>query len=195
VVGGDPLVTATSHAPPLDFDGIEDVLEALRERGHRISAPRRLVLEALFAAEGPVSAQFIADGLDGRQETLDRTSVYRNLEQLEELGVVRHVHLGHGPSLYRLVNSGDDEYLACERCGRVTSVDPTQLDPVRDQIRERFGYEARFGHFPVVGLCPRCAAGGSPTAGSRAGAEGEQQHSHGDYVHSHPHSHGREHSH
>jgi hypothetical protein len=107
---------------------------------------------------------------------------------------VRHVHLGHGPSLYRLVNSGDDEYLACERCGRVISLDPSELDPVRDQIRERFGFQARFSHFPVVGLCRRCAAAGSGRSGT-PGPTAEQQHSHGDYVHSHPHRHGHQHSH
>ncbi len=190
-------MTEAPQTPALQFEGIDEVLAALRDQGHRISTPRRLVLEALFAAEGPVSAQFIAEGLDGKTTALDRTSVYRNLEQLEELGVVRHVHLGHGPSLYHLVGAGEREYLACERCGRVTSVDPGELDPVRNQIRKRFGYEARFSHFPVVGLCRRCASGDSDQAGERVdpGAGAEHQHSHGDYVHSHPHPHGPSHSH
>jgi Fur family ferric uptake transcriptional regulator len=179
-------VTVSPQAEPLEFKDIDDVLTALRERGHRISAARRLVLEALFAAEGPVSAQFIADGLDGSQAELDRTSVYRNLEQLEQLGVVRHVHLGHGPSLYHLVGGGEREYLACEGCGRVTSVDPSELDPVRDRVRKQFGYEARFGHFPIVGLCRECASGGT----HRGKGAADHEHSHGGYVHSHPHSHG-----
>jgi Fur family transcriptional regulator, ferric uptake regulator len=182
-------VTESPHATPLQFDDIEDVLAALRERGHRISAARRLVLEALFAAEGPISAQFIADGFDGEMTELDRTSVYRNLEQLERLGVIRHVHLGHGPSLYHLVGAGEKEFLACERCGRVTSVDPSELEPLRDQIRKRFGYEARFGHFPVVGLCPECAAKPAGKRSLEHSGEGDE-HSHGDYVHSHPHPHG-----
>jgi Fur family ferric uptake transcriptional regulator len=188
-------MTVSPQAEPLDFENIEDVFAALRERGHRISTPRRLVLEALFAAEGPVSAQFIADGLDGKLAELDRTSVYRNLEQLEELGVVRHVHLGHGPSLYRLVGDGETEYLACERCGRVTSVEPSELDPVREQIRKEFGYEANFGHFPVVGLCRRCSAEAAGKSRGRAKPGAEHQHSHGGYVHSHPHRHGAGHSH
>jgi Fur family transcriptional regulator, ferric uptake regulator len=180
-------VTESPQAPPLQFEDIDDVLAVLRERGHRISAARRLVLEALFAAEGPVSAQFIADGLNGAKTELDRTSVYRNLEQLEQLGVIRHVHLGHGPSLYHLVGAGEREYLACEACGRVTSVDPSELDPVRDRVRRQFGYEARFGHFPIVGLCRECAA---KPGGKASNAAGQHEHSHGDYVHSHPHSHG-----
>lgn len=187
-------MTVSPKADPLAFEDIDDVLAALRERGHRISAARRLVLEALFAAEGPVSAQFIAEGLDGEQTELDRTSVYRNLEQLEQLGVVRHVHLGHGPSLYHLVGIGEKEYLACERCGRVTGVEPSELDPLREQIRKRFGYEASFGHFPVVGLCSRCAKGGTAAkSGPGAVSEAGHEHSHGAYVHSHPHRRAHEH--
>ena len=127
-------MTDSPHTPPVEFEGIEQVQTILRERGHRVSAAGRLVLEALFAAEGPVSAPFIAEGLTTKGASLELTSVYRNLERLEELGIVKHFHLGHGPGLYMLVGSGDKEFLSCERCGRVTSVEPSELDPVRRQI-------------------------------------------------------------
>jgi Fur family ferric uptake transcriptional regulator len=82
--------------------------------------------------------------------------VYRNLEAFEELGLVRHVHLGHGPGLYAL--AGDREYLVCETCDRVRSVPSEALDGVRSAIRDAFGYEARFSHFPIVGQCPDCSS-------------------------------------
>ena len=55
-------MTVAPNTPPLTFADIDEVLAALRANGNRITTPCRLVLEALFAAEGPVSAQFIADG-------------------------------------------------------------------------------------------------------------------------------------
>ena len=137
-------------------DDLDEALSALRESGHRVTAPRRLVLEALFAAEGPVSAEYVAAGMDGASTPMDAASVHRILSQLEELGLVRHVHIGHGPGLYALVGQADREYLACERCGRVTTVEPGKLDSIRRSIRRRFGYEARFTHFPILGLCPGC---------------------------------------
>lgn len=138
------------------FETIGDVYALLRAEGHRVTAPIRFVLAELFAAEGPISAQQISDRSPGRG--LQPSSAYRALERLEELGVVRHVHLGHGPSLYLLVGSGEREFLLCERCGVVRSVDPLDLDPIRDALERRFGYWARFGHFPIVGLCAECAA-------------------------------------
>jgi len=150
-------MTDPSQTPPLQFEQIDEVFTALRAEGHRISTPCRLVLEALFEAEGPVSVHHIAHNSPLSES--DPSSIYRNLERLEDLGVARHVHLGHGPSLYTLVGSGEREYLVCERCNRAVSIDPAELDEVRGEIRERFGYEAHFAHFPIVGLCADCAQG------------------------------------
>jgi Fur family ferric uptake transcriptional regulator len=145
-------LTQAPDAPPLELADLGEAMRVLRSRGLRITSPRRLVLEALFAADAPLSAEELAQGAG-----LEVTSVYRNLETLERHGVIRHVHLGHGPSLYTLVEQGEREYLYCERCGSVKAVPPSDLDPVRKQIKRRFGYRPRFTHFPIVGLCSNCA--------------------------------------
>jgi Fe2+ or Zn2+ uptake regulation protein len=147
-----------SHVKPLIYaEGLADAVAELRRRGMRVSAARRLVLEAMFAAEGPVSAERIASGLDGELPQSDLASVYRNLEAFEKLGLVRHVHLGHGPGLYSLAGLAKREYVVCEACDRVRVLEPDELDDVRAGIRNLTGYEARFSHFPIVGLCPDCA--------------------------------------
>lgn len=138
------------------------------------------MLEALFAAGGPVSAERIAD-----ETGVDPASVYRNLEALEANGVVQHVHLGHGPGLHTLAGLGEREYLYCEGCGRVQAVEPAALDAARAEIRARFGFDARFTHFAIGGLCATCAASGAGSA--RAPHDG--LHSHGDHIHSHPQPH------
>jgi len=150
-------LTTTHRSPALAATSVEEAVEALRERGLRASAARRLVLEALYGGEGPLSAERVAEGLEGRLPRSDLASVYRNLETLEEVGLVRHVHLGHGPGLYALA-APEHEYLVCESCHAVRSVAREQLDEIRTQVREQFGFEARFTHFPLVGLCPDCIA-------------------------------------
>ena len=144
-------MTHAPNRPPLAYRDIDDVARALSLAGGRFSAARRRELEALFAAEAPLPADAVAPGLD-------RASVYRALEYLEELGVVRHVHLGHSPGLYALTGGAEREYLTCERCHRITALEAERLDEVRDLIEAQFGYRARFSHFPIVGLCADCAA-------------------------------------
>jgi Fur family transcriptional regulator, ferric uptake regulator len=144
-------MTIAPDVPRLVVSDPEQAIHALRESGLRISTPRRLVIEALFEADGPVSAPVLAQRL-----TLEESSVYRNLEVLERHGLTRHVHLGHGPGLYALVGRDDGEYLYCERCGKVTVLRADELEPVRDEIRERFGHTPRFTHFAIVGTCEDC---------------------------------------
>jgi Fur family ferric uptake transcriptional regulator len=139
------------------LDSVEDAIRAVRGRGMRLSTARRLVLEALFAADAPVSAPQLAQALQ-----IDATSVYRNLELLERHGLVRHVHLGHGAGLWVLAGRQEREYLYCEQCTKITPVSVEDLDPIREQIRKRFGYQARFTHFAIVGLCEQCAASAAP---------------------------------
>jgi len=143
--------------PPLPAPTLEAAMAAVRARGLRLSTARRLVLEALFAAAEPVTAERLASGLDSRLPPSDLASVYRNLEMLEALGLVRHVHMGHGPGRYALAGAHAPEYVSCERCGAYVTLAPEALDGVRAAVREACGYRARFTHFPVVGLCAACA--------------------------------------
>jgi Fur family ferric uptake transcriptional regulator len=151
--------------------------DVLRAAGHRVSASRRVALQGLFAAVGPVSAEYLAGGLDGRTATCDVPSAYRNLELFERLGLVRHVHIGHGPGLYALVSGDERAYAVCESCGQLTRLETGDVTAIRDRIAGRSGFQAHFSHFPILGLCRECAAG--------RGGERSREHSHGDHVHSH----------
>jgi Fur family ferric uptake transcriptional regulator len=149
-------MTVSHRTPPLAAGSIASAVEVLRDRRLRVSAARRLVLEALFAAERPLTADEIAAGLEGWLPASDLASVYRNLDTLEEVGLVRHFHLGHGAGLYSLAAAGDLEFVTCESCGAFEAVAPSRLDGARDLIARELGYRARFSHFPIVGICSAC---------------------------------------
>jgi Fur family ferric uptake transcriptional regulator len=145
-------MTRPPDSPPQPYADLDAAIRGLRDSGLRLSTARRLVLDALFAAQAPVSAAHLA-----RTLSLDESSVYRNLDLLEERGVVRHLHLGHSPGLYVLAGERDTEYLYCERCEKVTAVTPDRLDPIRELVKRDFGYTPRFTHFAIVGVCRDCA--------------------------------------
>jgi Fur family ferric uptake transcriptional regulator len=140
---------------------LADALAVVRAHGLRLTGARRLVLEALFAVERPVSVEEIADGLDGVLPASDLASVYRNLETLERVGLVRHVHFGHGPGLYELTRTHGHEYALCESCRAVLAVPARELDSVREAVVLLLGIEPQFSHFPIVGLCRRCRNAGT----------------------------------
>lgn len=142
----------------LAVSDLDQAATAIRARGGRLSWSRRIVLAALFAADGPVSAPDIAGGLGGRLTACDISSVYRNLRDLEALDVVRQVHIADGPALYAVEDGGQREYLFCERCERIQTIDTQRLDRVHAEIRQALNFRTRFTHFPLVGVCHQCAA-------------------------------------
>ena len=149
-------MTVPHDTRPLPAASAPAALASLRARGLRISASRRTVVEALFAADGPVGAEQIASGLGGRLPASDLGSVYRNLEALERAGLVRHVHAGHGAGRYALVTRHEDGYAACECCGALQPLDAEALVRVEAIVAAATGFEARLVHFPIVGRCPSC---------------------------------------
>lgn len=143
--------------PPRDRETLEQLL---RERGHRVSfarRARRLVLMAQFAAERPVTAEQIAAGVAGLPPC-EITSIYRNVDMLEQQGLVYHVHHGHGPRRYRLTGADEPCYLVCERCEQVDEIAAAALDGVRAAIHERTGFSADFARTAVAGTCATCGA-------------------------------------
>ncbi|HWM08978.1 MAG TPA: transcriptional repressor, partial [Solirubrobacteraceae bacterium] len=83
------IVTVPHRTSPIAATSVETAVHVLRARGLRVSAARRLVIEALFAAERPLTADEVAAGLEGWLPSSDLASVYRNLDTLEEIGLVR----------------------------------------------------------------------------------------------------------
>jgi Fe2+ or Zn2+ uptake regulation protein len=149
-------MTVPHQTRPLAPASVPAAITTLRVRGLRVSAARRLVLEALFAADGPVTAEAIAAGLDGRFPPSDLASVYRNLDTLEGIGFVRHFHVAHGAGLYALAMRGQAGYVACERCGAHQALDADTVARIAGVLHEACGYEPQLVHFPIVGHCEEC---------------------------------------
>ena len=152
-------MTLAPCAPAAQLATLHAALDAVRSHGLRASAARRLLLAALVAADRPVTAEAIARGLDGRLPPSDVGSIYRNLEALERIGIVRRLVAGHGAALFTLTAADDPGYLACERCGDVRPADSRALALVREAVRNALGYDVSFRHVPLVGTCARCVAG------------------------------------
>jgi Fur family ferric uptake transcriptional regulator len=142
-------VTVPHLTPAVEASTAPAAFAALRARGLRLSSARRLLLHALYAADRPLSAEELAGEGDG-------ASAYRNLEVLEGLGLVAHVHLGHGPGLYQPAGR-PRAFVLCEACGSVRALPQAALGAVHAAVHKAVGYSPRFAHFPIAGLCPDCS--------------------------------------
>jgi Fur family ferric uptake transcriptional regulator len=150
---------------PVRSASFDAALATVRARGLRASLARRVLLTALSAADRPVTAEAVARGLDGRVPESDVGSVYRNLDALARIGVVRRLHAGQGAALFTLANPDVAAYLACVRCGAVQPAGRRAVATVRAAVAAALGWDASFDEAPIAGVCPDCARREGPCAG------------------------------
>lgn len=129
----------------------DDLATRLRARGMRMTPQRQQVLGAVRQL-GHATPEQISEAVPG----VDLTTVYRTLEVLEEIGLVRHTHLGHGAPAFR---PADDRHVhvVCHVCGQVSDAPETLADELADRLRAEQGFVLDRSHFTVFGQCRDCA--------------------------------------
>ncbi|GLW65330.1 transcriptional repressor [Actinomadura rubrobrunea] len=129
--------------------------EELRAKGYRVTPQRQLVLEAVTKLEHGTPEQICAE-VQRTARGVNISTVYRTLELLEELGLVKHAHLGHGPPNYHLAAEAEHIHLVCRKCGAVNDVDPEAAAGLAARLEEQFGFETDVHHLTVYGRCSSC---------------------------------------
>ena len=134
------------------------ILGQLSSRGMRRTAARQAILEELLGDGGHVTAEDLTVRVQRRFPSVDVSTVYRTLDVLEELRVVDHVHLAHGPAIFHLVED-DHQHLVCEECGLVRELPVERMTAFARMLKREFGFELPHRHFAIVGRCESCRAG------------------------------------
>ena len=134
----------------------EPILGLLRAQGGRVTTSRRAILETFLGVGGHVTAADLTARVQTGQPDVHESTVYRFLDELERLGVVDHVHLGHGPAVYHLASDAH-HHLVCARCGTVVEVPEEVFAEVRSRLEQDFGFTLQPRHFAVTGRCRACS--------------------------------------
>ena len=135
---------------------IDDLLHLLRSSGGRVTAARRSILEEMTTSKDHLTADQLWELVRIRHAEIDRSTVYRFLDDLEALHVVDHVHLGHGAAVYHL--TGDrHHHLVCQACSRVVEVPEAEFNVLQAELRTKYGFLIDPHHFALPGLCEACA--------------------------------------
>lgn len=138
----------------------DDLIDVLRAEDLRITEPRRLVCEVIaHHHDDHLTAAAIFDAVASEGGTaVDRATVYRTLEVLEEAGAIKHGHIGHGPTVYHLAEESNHQHLVCQSCQRTVAIEGDDLLPLLGAIESRTGFVVDVEHFALSGLCKDCAA-------------------------------------
>lgn len=132
------------------------LVSMIRQQGGRVTTARRALVTALVQARGHVTADDLAAMVQKAQPDVHLSTIYRSLDVLEQIGVVDHVHLGHGRAVYHLADE-PHQHLVCEVCGAVVEVPDATFAALARTLRGRYGFTIRPNHFAVLGRCEACA--------------------------------------
>jgi Fe2+ or Zn2+ uptake regulation protein len=138
-----------------DATTVEGVLDLVRQQGGRVTSSRRLLLRALFDSKDHHTAEELAAEVQQQSPDIHLSTIYRNLDELERLGVIVHSHLGHGAATYHLAASAHGHFV-CEECGQMIEA-PDNLFASLAKVAERqFDFTIDPHHFAMLGRCAKC---------------------------------------
>lgn len=131
---------------------------ALAARGHRLTRARLAILETLVGTGGHVTADELAERVRVDYPHVGRMTVYRTLDLLTELALVRPIYQGTGAAHYVLMLDGHHHHLICLGCGAVIEFEECMAGRLEALVAERFQF-AITGHLlEFYGRCEACEA-------------------------------------
>ena len=136
-------------------DAIDRTLQALRDHGGRVTDQRREILRVLFDESDHVTAEELVGRVQAALPEVHITTVYRFLDTLEQMGLVAHVHLGHGPAAFHLTTHRH-AHVVCDTCGRIEVIDPSTFDNWSSELERTTGFRLTEQHFALAGRCHTC---------------------------------------
>jgi Fur family ferric uptake transcriptional regulator len=135
---------------------LEETLDALRAKGHRITLPRRWTLKILLQEGDHVTCEQVQTLLAEQDIQINTASIYRALQWLKENEIVAQTDLGTGADVYSLVGSRPHHHLVCLNCDAVINVPDDLFDDLRERLLKDYHFQARIDHFAIFGVCEGC---------------------------------------
>ena len=144
----------SGSSPNPGFDGLVD---QLRRKSHKLTGPRRAILKVLSQHASPMSIKAIVAALPPGD--CDQATVYRSVQLLERLGMVKRFDFGDGSARFELLSEGDDghhHHLVCTRCEEVVEIDGCSMADLDERVAALNGFAAVTHKLEFFGLCPAC---------------------------------------
>lgn len=157
---GNGAVAAPSPVAAVTDPAAHDWATHLRRLGQRPTPQRLTILAALRPGEH-VSADDLFARVGPALPAINRSTVYRTLEVLRDLGLVTETDLGDGVRRFELID-GRHHHLICHRCNAVVDLDDDLIAPLRAAIADRYAFTPVIDHLALFGLCAHCAPHPTP---------------------------------
>lgn len=127
----------------------------LREKRMKFTPQRRMIVNIIHKKADHLSAEDIIDDVQRRTPGVNKSTVYRTLELLEQSGCVFKGESADG-FIYHHAPEGHHHHLVCRKCGSALECEENLFLPVEDSLSLRYGFQADFKHMVIRGVCHAC---------------------------------------
>ena len=136
---------------------LPELTDRLRRKSRKVTIPRQAILRILRAERRPLTIKEIHQNLSPGD--CDLVTVYRSVNLLERMGMVKRFDLGDGAARFELLGEGDDghhHHLVCTRCSDIVEIEECFPEELEAKIAAANGYARVTHRLEFFGLCPRC---------------------------------------
>ncbi|HXX79324.1 MAG TPA: transcriptional repressor [Ktedonobacteraceae bacterium] len=130
--------------------------EMLRKRGYRLTPQRFMILSVIQEAEEHLTIDQIAERVQKRNPYVSLSTIYRTLELLRELGLVRENHLSGEQPYYEAAEGKDHHHLVCRNCRTIIHLDHKLLGTLNEQLQEQYQFHNVTLDLVAAGYCESC---------------------------------------
>jgi Fur family peroxide stress response transcriptional regulator len=135
---------------------LDELIERLRERDHRITPQRLAILNILALSDGHPSAEKIYDQIREEFPTTSLATVYKTIATLKEMNEVLELGFADDSNRYDGSKPYPHTHLICVKCRDISDLDVEDLEILPQQIAQRAGFQLVGHRFDIYGVCPRC---------------------------------------
>jgi len=129
------------------------ITRLLSDHGHRVTSPRRAVIDAVLGHDRPFTAeQIVAEAPDA-----GRATVYRTLELLASVDILTRILQADGHPAYVVGEPGHRHHLVCSTCGTTVAFTACPVDQIVQDLTDATRFTISGHHLEVFGTCPDCA--------------------------------------
>ncbi len=131
--------------------------ERVRNTGLRFTKIRESLLELLLESGAPLSAPALLGLLHAKGITVNKTTIYRELDALGQRQIIRQVQLGGRAAQYEIIASDHHHHLVCLECKKVEDVDMLKdLDQEEKKITASTQFTVTSHSLEFYGICKGC---------------------------------------
>ena len=136
----------------------EQMIQTLKEYGHRPTPQRLMILSAVRHSQDHVTAAEVLDRVRQSYSYIDLSTIYRTLDMLKRMRLVSETDLGSGTYAYEWLDQERHHHLICNSCERIALLDDEFLGTLSSEILHNYGFEADMNHIALFGVCSECRA-------------------------------------